>query len=354
MIDIYSPSGKETEISDFLKEYISTQKIEITSQDVSDERNNLIYRPDSDYTQLVFLGHIDTVPAFSLDNYRYSEEDGLIYGLGSSDMKGGCAAMIEAFTSYREAEGTAPPAALALVVGEEETGDGCMALLKDHHFTWAIVGEPTNLLPCFTHYGYVEFMLNTFGKRSHASMANHSQNAIREMLRILLKISDYLDKERQEIIYNIRDVNSSHAGFAVPDRCEAWMDLHMPSRFPIGELIYELEELISENIPEKHSIDEVLSFSTVHQGYQLAEKGIIPEILKEVYKKHTIDWQTGEFPSDSDGSILWREGVRPIILGPGQLEHAHTYDELIDFAQVQKAAELYLDILYSFKNESSS
>jgi acetylornithine deacetylase len=35
--------------------------------------------------------------------------------------------------------------------------------------------------------------------------------------------------------------------------------------------------------------------------------------------------------------------VDPIILGPGRLEEAHTPEESVNFSQVLKAAEIYLN-----------
>jgi len=60
-----------------------------------------------------------------LDDYGFYQEDDVIYGLGTADMKAGCAAMMEAFTVLSQKSGAAPPVGLALVVGEEENGYGC-------------------------------------------------------------------------------------------------------------------------------------------------------------------------------------------------------------------------------------
>jgi hypothetical protein len=51
------------------------------------------------------------------------------------------------------------------------------------------------------------------------------------------------------------------------------------------------------------------------------------------------------FPSHSDANLLWAAGVKPILLGPGQLEHAHAPEERVSFPQVLQAAEIYLDLM---------
>jgi len=347
MIDIYSPSGKEAEIIDFLGQYLSEGGLPVIRQGVDGIRENLLILPEGREPQVVFVGHVDTAPAFDYDNYKCVEEDESISGLGSADMKGGCAAIIEAFrVCWQNCKGEVP-AALALVVGEEETGDGTEAMLAEYRFPWAIVGEPTNLIPCLGHYGYIEIQLITYGRRVHASLADREFNAIRDMLQILLKLTSHFDALRTEVVYNIRDVSSSEAGFAVPDRCEASVDLHLPPDAPLGEIVTELEALVGGLMPAHVRVDDVMTFSTIHAGYQLPDKGLVPDLLKSAYHGQKMEWRPGAFRSHSDANLLWGGGVRPVILGPGQLEKAHTADESINFTQVQIAARIYLDTLCS-------
>jgi len=353
MVDIYSPSGKEDEIVSWIGSYLKKQGIERTFQTVEKGRRNIIVTDDND-AELLFLGHIDTVPAPDFDHYGYSEEEDIIYGLGTADMKGGCAAMIEAFTAYREQQGGEFPAVLALVVGEEETGDGALAFLEDYHAPWAIVGEPTRLKPCFSHYGYLEFMVSAAGRRIHASQASLNDNAVFTMLNTLLRLADHCVSGRNDVIFNIRDLMSSNAGFAAPDHCEVWLDLHVPSQFPIEDLIFEVEDIIrtTPSSPAGNGID--ISCNTIHRGYSLPEKGPIAEILREVYSERKMPWETDTFLSDSDAVHLWQSGIRPVILGPGGLEMAHTYDECVSFSEVRDAAEIYLSILMKLTGKSGT
>lgn len=47
------------------------------------------------------------------------------------------------------------------------------------------------------------------------------------------------------------------------------------------------------------------------------------------------------FTSHSDANQLWTAGVKPVILGCGRLEKAHSPDEDVSFEQVLGAAEIY-------------
>jgi acetylornithine deacetylase len=345
LVDIYSPSGKEEEILAYLKGYLKRHQLQVVAQPVDESRFNLVAAPINTDIQLAFIGHLDTASAFDLENYGYIEEGDTIRGLGTADMKGGCAAMIEAFLALNELGRHQTPVALCLVVGEEESGDGAEKLMRNYHFPWAIIGEPTDLVPCLQSFGYLEIQIITRGKRRHASLANAGKNAIETMLNKMLRVSRYIGQTHPEIVYNIRDLFSSPAGFAVPEQCEAWMDIHLPPTAPIGEIVTELEEVVTEK-PSKDAAAEVLFRSvTIDAGYDLPEKGPTVEAIKAVYAALDRPWQTQAFRSHSDANQIWAAGTKPILLGPGRLEKAHTSDETVSFQQVSLAAEIYLNLM---------
>lgn len=346
LVNIYSPSGKEEEILEFLYGYLKRHDLPVVRQSVDDNRYNLVVVPSEMDIRLALVGHLDTVVAYDLDRYGYEEHGDVVTGLGSADMKGGCAAMIEAYRSLWE-RGSRPPVALCLVVGEEEEGDGAERLLEDYHFPWAVIGEPTDLRPCLSSYGYLEIQISTSGKRMHASLANVRQNPIEVMLRLILQISHYLERKQPELVYNIRDLFSSQAGFVVPDRCEAWLDVHLATTAPIGEIATELEEIFSESHQENSSVDATFRIATIDAGYELPAKGPVIETLKIIYARRSMPWEPQAFRSHSDANQFWAAGVKPILLGAGQLEKAHAPDESVSFQQVCLAAELYLDLLIS-------
>ena len=232
ILDIYSPSGKEEDIQLYLEERLTRAGFTVERQAVEEDRYNLRVTMGRGEPRLYLVGHVDTVPAWDLEEFGAREEESIIRGLGSADMKGGCAAMLEAWLALAEAipEAQRPSVGLLLVVGEEENGDGSAAFLEQFCPPWVVVGEPTGLAACFAHFGYLEADFVTRGRRSHSSLPELGHNAVESMLRLLLFLGKepIFDRERSEIVYSIRELFSSRAGFVVPDRCEAWIDLHLP------------------------------------------------------------------------------------------------------------------------------
>ncbi len=345
MINIYSPSGKEGELLDYLTEYLASFDLSPKQQRVDKRRYNLIVKGSGEKNKVLFIGHLDTISAFSLKDYGFSQDKkGVISGLGSVDMKSGCAAMLESFLTFKEKTGSLPPADLALVVGEEDWGDGVLRFVKDYFYPWAIVAEPTNLKPCLSHYGYLECEFHSYGVRRHASFGSKGHNAVYSMLNLLLFFRDYF---KDKYTYNIRDLHSSDAGFSVPDSCVCWLDIHAPAKVDLGVLQEDIIKVV-ENFHQKRSKTKInVTFPTLHKGYKISHKEPIVDWLKKAYRENNLRWALDRFSSDSDASVLNASGIKPVIVGPGSLAKAHTENEAVEFKQVVKASEIYLSVLTS-------
>jgi len=295
--------------------------------------------------EVCFVGHVDTVTAYDIEDYGFRHEGDTALGLGTADMKSGCAAMIEAFTVLA-ASAEVPPLALALVVGEEEESDGAKALVDDYSFPWAVVGEPTDLVPCLGHYGYLEVLLRTRGKRVHSSVPELGQNAIESMLKLLLIVTEYTASS-PKLVYNIRELTGYPSGFVVPDACEAWLDLQLPPDSRIDVLKAELEQVVEGAGRSIPGLDGQVRFEDTYSGYRVSRNGLPVKRLREVYRQMSLPWRSQDFRSHSDGSVLWTAGVNPIVLGPGRLEAAHSPEESVSLDQVVQAARLYLNFALS-------
>lgn len=345
LVDIYSPSGKEEEIVKFAGGYLADHGMDVTYQEVDENRFNVLVLPENtDEMELCFVGHLDTVTAYDLEDYGFSEEEDVLAGLGTVDMKAGCAAMMEAFTILHERKSKKmPPLGLALVVGEEEESDGAKTLMREYSFPWAVVGEPTDLVPCLGHFGYLEVLLRTRGKRAHSSMPELGRNAIEPMLQLLLQITKYATSASEGLVYNIRQLTGFPGAFVVPDMCEAWLDLHLPPDSRMDLLKAELEQLVeaaADNIPD---LDAYIRFEETYSGYRISEKRTVVKRLQQLFRRLSLPWTPQDFRSHSDGNVLWAAGADPIILGPGNLESAHSPEESVPFQQVMEAAGLYLN-----------
>lgn len=350
MVDIYSPSGKEEDIQLYIEDRLQRAGLEVTRQVVEEERYNLLATMGEGEPVMFLVGHVDTVPAWNLEEYFAEEEWGVVRGLGAADMKGGCAAMLEAWLALSALpENERPCVGLLFVVGEEENGDGSARFLEETKPPWVVIGEPTSLSPCLSHYGYLEVALTTQGRRTHSSLPELGHNAVESMLRFLLLLGrePLFDRDKTQIVYSIREMSSSRAGFVVPDQCETYIDLHLPpgmSPESVQQAIRACMEKAGSLIP---GLNMTLSFAFSAQGYDLEDYGRFSEVFDDVYTQLNLPLLFSPFRSHSDGNLFFGAGCRPLILGPGSLETAHTADEQTSLSEVEAAARIYAALCLS-------
>lgn len=339
LVERYSPSGKEHEVLAYLEDVLVEQGCPYGVQPVDEDRYNLVLgNPNA---PLVFVGHVDTVDAWDLEDF--GPEDlggGWVRGLGVADMKGGCAALLEAYLALREA-GLGRELGLALVVGEEEEGDGSAAFLREARPGRAVIAEPTGLELCTSHYGYVEAAISARGRRAHASVPELGRNAAEAVLSVLhgLLQEPSLGGEGGPVL-SIRHLETSNPGFAVPARAAAWVDVHVPPGYRVDRVVAVVDRVASDVGGQGLSV----AYPCRHEGFALPENDPLLRAFRGAGGRGV-----GVFRSHSDGNLFHAAGVPAAVLGPGSLEYAHTEEERVAFPEVLEAARLFVALALAFR-----
>lgn len=134
LVKHYSPTGHETDVAEWLCGHFSLLGYEHT---YIDPVGNVVGIKGNGPKQIVFLGHIDTVPG----NLKLFMRDGEFWGRGTVDAKGPLAAFVDAVS---EMDIHADWQVVVIgAVGEEGDSRGAW-YLKDHFQpVYAIIGEPS-------------------------------------------------------------------------------------------------------------------------------------------------------------------------------------------------------------------
>lgn len=348
-VDTYSPSYAESAAVDLMVETLQERDIpfrlqRVSEEDETPERHNIIIELGPQPTRLLLVGHLDTVPAWDEDSASAIIEDGMLYGLGSADMKSGCCAMVEAISAVH-ASGVALTAGvtLALVVGEEEYGDGSEYFLQDVQPGLTVIGEPTGLKPCTEHFGFAEFVLTSEGNPAHAALPELGANAIQAMLgwlsTLLAKKTEVSRPE--QFALNPRSITGGGNLFIVADTCTAGVDIHLGPALAHDEVISLLDQSRADMLDAYPGCE--LSFEQTYYApaYRLnpGDPRLAP--ISRAFGAVDMEWAPTAFRSHSDGNMFRQHGAIPVICGPGRLEVAHTRDECVDLAEVHQAARLY-------------
>ncbi len=382
LVSIPSVIGNEREISEFLSDWL-TDKGLIARRD---EVGNVISVSGEGPLYLLYNGHMDTVPpqpGWTRDPFDPVIEEDKLYGLGSSDMKGGLAAMAVAYAEL--ANCTDLPLIYTAVVREEggdETPDnmrGALHLAKTFlkgKKAVGIVGEGSvdrdgRLIIRIGHNGKLRMRVRVRGIAGHGSRPDYAVNAIylaMEIVRAFKESYDYtnpikipkvtLDSEIRPPL----SVNIFKAGEAInqiPNEAEFLVDRRVVYGEDIEELRKRYSSLVEHIIgglrqelaPRLGELGRDIGADIEEVGmnrppYMLPDTreaikllDIAKKVVESIEGRVDLSYGTGY----TDAEILWSfAGIPSIILGPGA--RAHVQDEYLDLAPLKKVVRAYMDI----------
>jgi succinyl-diaminopimelate desuccinylase len=150
---------------------------------------------------LVFAGHTDVVPegdgAWRYGPFDATVADGLLYGRGAADMKGGVACMLAATLAFIARRGGTFPGSIAFLITGDEEGpavNGTVKLLdwaraRGERFDHCLLGEPTNPgrlgeMIKIGRRGSLTGKLTVLGRQGHVAYPHKAENPIPGLLRL--------------------------------------------------------------------------------------------------------------------------------------------------------------------------
>lgn len=302
---------------------------------------------------LVLSGHFDTVPLgakkWSIDPFEGKVLDGKIFGRGSSDMKGGVAAMLCA--SIRAFYEGTPEGGVRLILtaGEELGCQGVQHLINTHNnlgkASAIIIGEPTANFPFIGHKGALYINVSTSGIAAHSSMPELGDNAIYKAARAISKIEKLkFGVEKDPLLgfptINVGKMNGGMNLNSVPDFAQFTIDVRSTTKIIHNDIL----ERIKKDFEGEAELEVLVDMNPVSSN----EKDLFVQLVYDVCQ---IDRSRGEYPKSlpylTDGSVLQRlyKKVPIIILGPGQPEMAHQTDEFCYTKNILISVEIYKNII---------
>ena len=317
---------------------------------------------------LMFNGHMDTVrvsdpEAWSRKPLGAEIVDGVLYGLGACDMKGGLAAMIYGAKLLRDSGmDLMGDLVVACVVQEEPCeGLGSRVLIEEEGIRpdWVVLGEPSGLDVVRGQRGRIEMRLITHGRSAHSACPALGENAIYTAARLLFGLELLAEQLGNDAFLGpgslaVTDISSSASSRnAVPDRCELIID----RRLTLGEnetkAIAEVQRVIArEGVRAEVEVTEYQA--TSYSGYPCHNREFYPAwvmaedhplVLSAVQAvrdelKHRP--RVGHWEFSTEGVYTAGvAGIPTVGFGPGDPRHAHTADEHVRLDDVHAAAEVY-------------
>jgi acetylornithine deacetylase len=244
------------------------------------------------------------------------------------------------------------------VTDEENSKAGAIAFIEKQlpGLTWRpigiIVGEATSCLPVVAHNGCIRWKIRTKGIAAHSSNPSLGESAITSMAKLLLEFDELYTStvNASHPLTGIAacSVNTISGGSAVniiPDVCEIEIDRRiLPSEDSdkVKDEIKSVLSLISMNDP---SI--VIELSTPFVDYPLDPKvnHDFSLHISEILEAANYSGAHRGAAYGTDASTYSEAGIPALVLGPGSIEQAHTKDEWLEIAELEKAVIIYSEIM---------
>jgi len=313
----------------------------------------------------LYAAHIDTVTpgtaAWKHEPFSAGIEDGKIWGRGTSDMKGGAAAMLAAARrvalSGKILQGDL---VLALTAGEEVDFLGAASMLK-HPWLQGLqavfIAEPSSNEPYMAEKGGLWLELITYGKTAHGAMPQMGINAI-GMMRRLLNEMEAMPVAWQEhpllggFTLSVNTIEGGEKTNVVPDRCRATVDIRTMPGQDNQAVFHQVQDLISRmqgSVPGFKAEARIITTSVPAIATSPDEPIVqqFMEVLEKVTGKRPPFKGVAYFTDAAQ--FVPALGIPMIICGPGIAALAHQPDEYVEIDKLLEAALLYeqlaLDLL---------
>lgn len=321
---------------------------------------NLVATLGSGDGGLVLAGHSDTVPydadRWQSDPFTLTEKNGNLYGLGATDMKGFFPVIIEAVTPYISQTFKHPLIVLA-TADEESSMSGARALARSGipgaSPRYAVIGEPTELVPIRMHKGIMMEAVRVRGKSGHSSNPALGKNALEAMNEVMNELISL----RAELQFKYRN-----AGFAVQTPtlnlgcihggdganricgdCELHFDLRLLPGMNNDELRTAIQQRLTP-IAERSGTDIVLS--SLFEGVDPFGEDEQSELVK-ICERLTGN-QSESVAFATEAPFMQQLGMQTVVMGPGSINQAHQPDEFIPLNQIEPAVKIVRGLIEKY------
>lgn len=354
-LDVDEFLSSEEEIADYVTHVGKQEKFEDRPSIVATRKGT------GGGKSLLLGGHIDTVPVEDRNKWTHSPEGEVIgdriYGLGSTDMKGGVITNI-LVARILEDLGVNLKGDLMIntTVGEEDGGLGTMSTII-HGFRpdGVVITEPTELQVGVASGGSLVFRITVTGKAAHGGNRNEGVSAIEKFVPIFQDLLAWEAERQATVMHPLYD--------------------HYENKFPISVGKIESGDWAS-TVPDKLTAEGRLGFipgETMESMMEQAQARIAAVAAKDAWLRDnppTLEFFSGQFVAEEipvdhpltqamlaahkkvqgietvpyaltagTDARLWIHfaDVPAILYGAGYLHMAHQSDEYNDFEPIISA-----------------
>ena len=369
IISINSIYPNEYELGIFLFDFLIKKGFKVKKHFISEKRFNILAEKGNSDISYLLYAHLDTVPIYGnweTNPFELVLSENKVFGLGSTDMKGGIVAIIRAVENFEPKNFKLK---ICFSVDEENFSEGAFSLSKtDWLDDVKGILVPESCLPysksnkaerfiTIGRKGRCVFNIIIKGKSSHGAEKEKGINSIEEGALFLTKLKQLKFTENIKMgktDFFARRFEGKTNSLSIPDYAEIELDfLIVPP--DTSKLIKEkIEKFISELKLNNHlKADFIVKLSErptpFLEPFELDEKNNFLQIaiksMKKVYNE--VFFNYGQ--SVADENVFGVLGIPTLTIGPLGDNH-HSSNEWVDIKSLESLSDVYRDILFNLEN----
>jgi succinyl-diaminopimelate desuccinylase len=327
---------------------------------------NLYARRGTISPNLCFAGHTDVVPtgsteAWSAGPFEAEVKDGVLYGRGAVDMKGGIAAWVAAVSKIL-AEGDVPGSLSFLITGDEEgpalhgTKRVVQTLMAEGEVIDAcVVGEPSSQhalgdMIKIGRRGSLNTWITVHGKQGHVAYPDRAANPAPVMARLMARLADHR-------------LDDGYQGFQPSNLEITTIDIGNPATNVIPA---EAKARLNIRFNPNHTGDDLIAWLNAMAGEAQAASGLRIE-LEHLCSGDAFLTEPGPFITGVQDAVETATGRRPEASTTGGTSDArfiramcpvlelglvgqtmHQIDERAPVVEIEALAEVYRTVIQTY------
>ncbi len=342
-------------VVDLLATWLSELGFTCELQEVLPGKFNLLATLGTGPGGLVLAGHSDTVPydeaLWRSDPLKLDERDGRWYGLGSCDMKGFFALVIEAVRGLHRQPFKQPLLILA-TCDEESSMSGARALADAGRPLGraAVIGEPTSLRPIRLHKGILMERIDIHGQSGHSSDPSLGHSALEAMHGAIGELQALRQQWQREFnnpqfsvpqpTLNLGCIHGGDNPNRICGQCSLEFDLR-----PLPGMDSEaLRAAIRQKLQPLAELHQVrIEYGPLFSGVPAFEQAADSELVQLAERLTGHSAEAVAFATEAP--YLQQLGCQTLVLGPGDIDCAHQPDEYLELSRLEPTVQLLRNLI---------
>nr|WP_286872828.1 acetylornithine deacetylase [Idiomarina sp. UBA4519] len=347
-------------VIDLLAEWLELLGFECEINELKSQQGkyNLLARRGAGSGGLLLSGHTDTVPydasRWNFDPFTLTEKNNRWYGLGSIDMKGFFAFVLQVLSDLDASKQSRPIMVLA-TADEETTMNGAREVSRfaNLHPDYCIIGEPTDMRPVYAHKGHMSEVIRIIGRSGHSSDPALGINAIElmhEVISSLMKLKEEFKHKYSNSSFtvpqptmNFGHIHGGDNANRICGCCELHLDVRPLPGLSVDELYAHLHKA-TESIQKRYPGSvELISLHHPVPAFEQAPDSALVQLAEKVSQS-----QAQAVNYCTEAPFLQELGCETLVMGPGSIKQAHQPDEYLLTETIEPTQEKLKKLLKSY------